>query len=135
VLAADQRLRNSDAFRRTVRSGRRAGGAALVVHLLVDAPGVVGGGPRVGLVVGKTVGNAVTRNRVKRQLRHLVRQHLTDVPTSSELVIRALAPAASRSSSELGAELARCLQRVGPADLPRDPASATRTGSVMRTEA
>ena len=39
VLAADHRLRDSDAFRRTVSSGRRAGGAALVVHLLDDAPG------------------------------------------------------------------------------------------------
>jgi ribonuclease P protein component len=129
VLAVDQRLRDSDAFRRTVRSGRRAGGAALVVHLLDDAPGPSGSGqhdgPRVGLVVGKAVGNAVVRNRVKRQLRHLVRNHLTDLPNSSDLVIRALPPAAGMGSTELGADLTRCLQRVGQADLPRDPASAT----------
>jgi ribonuclease P protein component len=138
VLAADHRLRDSNAFRRTVSSGRRAGGAALVVHLLDDAPGPGSSGqhdgPRVGLVVGKAVGNAVVRNRVKRQLRHLVRGHLTDLPTSSALVIRALPPAAGLGSTELGADLTRCLQRVGQADLPRDPASATRTGSVMRTK-
>jgi ribonuclease P protein component len=130
VLAADHRLRDSDAFRRTVSSGRRAGGAALVVHLLDDAPGAGGAGPRVGLVVGKAVGNAVVRNRVKRQLRHLVRDHLTHLPASSDLVIRALPPAAGMESQELGADLVRCLQRVGPADLPRDPASATRTGAA-----
>ena len=134
MLAADHRLRDSDAFRRTVSSGRRAGGAALVVHLLDDAQGARDAGPRVGLVVGKAVGNAVVRNRVKRQLRHLVRDHLTRLPSSSDLVIRARPPAAGMPSPELGAELARCLDRVGRADLPRDPASATRTGSVMRAE-
>jgi ribonuclease P protein component len=130
VLGADHRLRNSDAFRRTVSSGRRAAGAALVVHLLDDAPGVGDAGPRVGLVVGKGVGNAVVRNRVKRQLRHLVRDHLTEVSPSSALVIRALPPAAGMGSTELDADLARCLQRVGRADVPRDPASATRTGTA-----
>ena len=118
MLAADHRLRDSDAFRRTVSSGRRAGGAALVVHLLDDAPGA-GGSPRVGLVVSKAVGNAVVRNHVKRQLRHLVRDHLTTLPNSSALVIRALPPAVGMKSQELGAELARCLQRV-----------ATRTGAA-----
>jgi ribonuclease P protein component len=130
VLAADHRLRDSDAFRRTVSSGRRAGGAALVVHLLDDVPGAGDAGPRVGLVVGKAVGNAVVRNRVKRQLRHLVKDHLTHLPASSDLVVRALPPAAGMRGPELGAELARCLQRVGRADLPRDPASATRTGAA-----
>jgi ribonuclease P protein component len=112
VLAADHRLRDSNAFRRTVSSGRRAGGAALVVHLLDDAPRDADGSPRVGLVVGKAVGNAVVRNRVKRRLRHLVKTHLSDLPTSSMLVIRALPPSAGMSASELGAELARCLERV-----------------------
>jgi ribonuclease P protein component len=128
VLAAADRLRDSDAFRRTVKSGRRAGGAALVVHLLLDAPGEPGSAPRVGLVVGKTVGNAVVRNRVKRQLRHLVKNHLSSLPVSSELVIRALPPAAAMGSAELGAELARCLDRVR-AGSGREPAGATRTGA------
>ena len=133
MLAADHRLRDSDAFRRTVSSGRRAGGAALVVHLLDDAQGARDAGPRVGLVVGKAV-NAVVRNRVKRQLRHLVRDHMTHLSSSSDLVIRARPAAAGMPSPELGAELARCLDRVGRAALFRDPASATRTGSVMRAE-
>src|SRR6478735_1269745 len=42
VLAVDHRLRDSNAFRRTVRFGRRAGGAALVTHLL---PGETATGP------------------------------------------------------------------------------------------
>ncbi len=83
-----------------------------MVHLLDDAPGAGEASPRVGLIVGKTVGNAVVRNRVKRRLRHLVKAHLSDLPQSSVLVIRALPPSAGLSASELGAELARCLERV-----------------------
>ncbi len=112
MLAAAHRLRDSNAFRRTVSSGRRAGGAALVVHLLDEAPAAGDAAPRVGLVVSKAIGNAVVRNRVKRQLRHLVRTHLTHLPASATVVVRALPPAAGLSTSELGAELARCLQRV-----------------------
>ncbi len=65
--------------------------------------------PRVGFVVSRAVGNAVVRNRVKRRLRHLVREHLSSLPGSAVLVVRALPAAAAASSAELGADLARCL--------------------------
>jgi ribonuclease P protein component len=113
VLAAEHRLRESDAFRRTVRSGRRAGSAALVAHLLTSDqtdPGAPA--PRVGFVVSKSVGDAVTRNRVKRRLRHLVRAHLAELPAGSELVVRALPQAATLRSAELDRELSRCLERT-----------------------
>jgi ribonuclease P protein component len=113
VLAPEHRLRDSEAFTRTVRSGRRAGGAALVVHLLANearpAP------PRVGLVVSKAVGNAVVRNRVKRRLRHLTREHLPSLQGlsgSAVLVVRALPASAGATYAELGADLDRCLARV-----------------------
>ena len=59
----------------------------------------------VGFVVSKAVGNAVTRNRVKRRLRALVLARFDDVPQETNLVVRALAPAASRSSRELAVDL------------------------------
>ena len=117
MLAVDHRLRDSDAFRRTVRSGRRARSGALVTHLLqADSAGA--GPVRVGFVVSKAVGNAVVRNRVRRRLRHLVAPLLPTLPAGSELVIRALPASASMDSAELGAELARCLERARGADSP-----------------
>ena len=102
----------SAAFRHTVRTGRRAGSAAMVLHLagpgIADPPAP----PRVGFVVGRQVGPAVVRNRVRRRLRHLTRDHLDRLPGSTALVVRALPPAAAMSSEELGAELTRCLDRV-----------------------
>ncbi len=61
----------------------------------------------VGFVVSKRVGNAVTRNRVKRQLRHLVRANL-DVLGSRWVVVRAL-PKAAKSSKALASDLKSAL--------------------------
>jgi ribonuclease P protein component len=112
VLPAAHRLVDSDTFRVTVRSGRRCGSSTLVVHLDVQPPGRPA---RVGFVVSKAVGNAVVRNRVKRRLRHLTREHLpalVGLPGSAVLVVRALPPAATASHAELHADLLRCLSRV-----------------------
>jgi ribonuclease P protein component len=112
VLPADQRLADRGGYRRTIRTGRRAGSRTVVVHLgEADDPGRAA---RVGFVVSKAVGNAVSRNRVKRRLRHLSREHLASLPGSAVLVVRALPPAAEASYQELGADLTRCLQRVTP---------------------
>ena len=61
--------------------------------------------PRAGFVVGKAVGNSVVRHRVARRLRHLVRDRLSGLPEDSLLVVRALPPAASATSAELGEDL------------------------------
>jgi ribonuclease P protein component len=108
VLAKAHRLTESEAFRQAVRSGSRAGSRTVVVHLL----GRDAGGVQVGFVVSKAVGNAVARNRVKRRLRHLARERLSSLPGSCALVVRALVPAAEATSTELGADLDRCLKRV-----------------------
>ena len=48
---------------------------------------------RVGFVVVRAVGNAVTRNRVKRRLRHWPPTQLASTPGGLDIVVRAL-PAA-----------------------------------------
>ncbi|WP_395690344.1 ribonuclease P protein component [Nocardioides sp.] len=110
MLPAAHRLTDGASFRDAVRSGRRSGSRTLVVHL---AAGAGDARPRAGFVVSRAVGDAVTRNRVKRRLRHLVREHLSSLPDSAVLVVRALPAAAGASSAELGADLARCLRRTG----------------------
>ena len=61
-------LQNSRDFRRVLSDGDRRRQGAIV---LVRSPGLPGP-PRLGLVVSKNSGNAVTRNRIKRRLRHAV---------------------------------------------------------------
>ena len=104
MLAAAQRLRRSTDFAAAVRGGRRAGRNSVVVHLLIDEPAQASTA-RAGFVVSKAVGNAVTRNKVRRRLRHLVRPRLADLPEGSLLVVRALPSSAAASFETLGTDL------------------------------
>jgi ribonuclease P protein component len=111
MLPAGNRLRRAPDFAATVRGGRRAGRNSLVLHL--RTPESAGQGPtRVGLVVGKSVGPAVTRNRVKRRLREVLRPRLAGLPDGSVLVVRALPTAAVASSAALAADLDAGLARL-----------------------
>jgi ribonuclease P protein component len=76
----------------------------LTGHLLVrgDEPGQP---PRAGFVVGKPVGTAVVRNKVRRRLRSLVRVYLPSLPAGSLLVVRAHPQAAAAHQADLAAEL------------------------------
>jgi ribonuclease P protein component len=109
VLPADHRLTRPHSFRHAFKAGRRSGARTLVTHLVVvngtDAA------PRVGFVVSKAVGNAVVRNRVKRRLRHLAQPRIASLSAGSLLVVRALPASAGASSTELAADLDRCLDR------------------------
>ena len=67
---------------------------------------------RVGLVVGKTVGSAVTRTRVKRRLRAVAAARVRTLPAGSLVVVRANPAAAEATSADLGADLDRALARL-----------------------
>ncbi|WP_344857456.1 ribonuclease P protein component [Amycolatopsis ultiminotia] len=130
MLPAAARLRRSEDFRVVLRRGSRAGRRRLVVHALTtDPPVATPAVARAGFVVSKAVGNSVVRHRVTRRLRHLVSARLGTLPPGSSLVVRALPPAASASSAELGADLDAALRRLdlAPADrqagdgAPRQP--------------
>jgi ribonuclease P protein component len=116
MLSSSNRLTSPVHFREVVRRGRRRGGDLLVVHLWASPSPVLPhgrpAGPRVGFVVSKAVGPAVTRNLVKRRLRHLCRERLTALPSGSMLVVRALPAAADASYDDLARELDRCLSQV-----------------------
>lgn len=126
MLAARNRLTSPDQFREVVRRGHRAGGPLLVVHLLERRSHAPDGAPRAGLVVSKAVGTAVTRNLVKRRLRHLLRFRLSLLPEGAMLVVRALPAAASAEYDELADELDRCL-RKGLGRLEGHPAQVSHS--------
>ncbi len=137
-------MRRAPEFHRALRSGWRATRGCLVVHLArnppppqtlisgpepATGPGRVGPATRVGLVVPKSVGGAVVRNRVKRRLRALLAEHLVAGPRSRSaagsparepsgpdeasrptlLVVRALPAAGTASYTVLSDDLAAAL--------------------------
>lgn len=118
MLPAHNRLRNRGEFARTVRRGRRSGGQVLVVHLYEHRPsrdGVLArsGGPRFGLIVSKAVGNAVSRHRVARQLRHICREQCRYLPADVDVVVRALPGAAGVDTERLRRQLNSGLRKLG----------------------
>jgi ribonuclease P protein component len=113
VLPQQSRMRSPDEFKRVMRSGRRAGGAALTVHVLLAAGAVPeDAGPKVGFVVSRAVGSAVVRNRVKRRLRELMRRRIACLPRGCLLVVRAHPAAAGASQADLAADLDLVLGRL-----------------------
>ncbi|KQY46359.1 ribonuclease P protein component [Cellulomonas sp. Root137] len=109
MLSAAHRMRRAADFEQAVRRGARGGRDTLVVHLTTRTDHSPSG-PVVGLVVSKAVGNAVTRNLVKRRLRELVRARLSSMPADAGIVVRALPAAASQPYAQLGADLDAALE-------------------------
>ncbi|MCX8564513.1 ribonuclease P protein component [Mycolicibacterium mucogenicum] len=117
MLPARNRMTRSTDFRVTVSRGVRSAQRDLVVHAL--APRVLGSAdsntedaPKVGLVVGKSVGNAVQRHRVSRQLRHASRDLLPELRDGELLVIRALPGSREAATATLQDELRVAVQRA-----------------------
>ncbi len=79
-------LRHAD-FERVYKQGRRHFAAHLTVfYLLRPVNENKGDGVRVGFTVGKVLGGAVVRNRMKRRLREAVRLHGM-IPAAIDVVI------------------------------------------------
>ena len=117
MLPERQRLRSGRDYSAVMRSGRRVGRSALVVHHVRPDPSIDRAGPRFGLIVSTAVGNAVVRHRVSRRLRHVLADRAAAVDPRTDIVVRALRPAADADSAELARQLDSALRR---ADLLRE---------------
>jgi ribonuclease P protein component len=106
-------MRSSEDFRATVRQGAKGARPTLVAHVVLPTDGDADAETSVGLVVSRSVGSAVARNRVKRRLRHLMRDRLSQVPRGSRVVVRALPAASLASSTSLAGDLDEALRRAG----------------------
>jgi ribonuclease P protein component len=106
-------MRRGAEFTQTVRAGARAGRPCVVGHLLMREDPMHRQEPaRIGFVVSRAVGPAVTRNRVKRRLRELMRGYLQSLPGGSLLVVRANAAAAHAGQPDLAADLDLVIRRL-----------------------
>lgn len=111
MLPAQYRMTRSADFGLTVSRGVRAAQPDLVVHALSSPDGVIDD-PRIGLVVSKSVGNAVQRHRVSRVLRHVAREVIGELSPGDRVVIRALPSSRHAISARLEQELRTALRRV-----------------------
>ncbi|MDR2974883.1 MAG: ribonuclease P protein component, partial [Propionibacteriaceae bacterium] len=95
MLPQRLRLRRSADFASVIHTGRKVRRPTLILYAMSAVS------PRFGVIVGKRVGNAVTRNLVKRRLRHQAAV-LLDETGPMDVVVRAL-PGAGGSGDRLRA--------------------------------
>jgi ribonuclease P protein component len=103
-------MRRPADFAATLAAGRRARAGATVVY---TAP-AAGRDWRAGFIVSKKVGNSVQRHRVTRRLRAIVTGRLPGAAPPPDVVVRALAGAASCSYAELDRAVGRALAKALP---------------------
>ncbi|MBL9187230.1 MAG: ribonuclease P protein component [Opitutaceae bacterium] len=113
----EQHLRRPAEIRAVRDQGRRVDARAFTVWWKDREPVPVTGNakPRVCVIAStKAVGRAVRRNRAKRRLRELFRQHQQGVPARCDLVIVARSGAADWPMAELQARFAEACTRITP---------------------
>lgn len=108
MLPAHARLRRGADVRAVSRRGIRAQANGVTAHLLPPQRVAAvferddGAVPtRATVVVGKPVGSAVARNRVRRRLRHSLRRQWEMITPGTQLVLRGGPGAAGLSPCEL----------------------------------
>src|SRR6266478_6599157 len=110
-------LRHAD-FERVYKQGRRHFAAHMTVFYLRRTEGE---GMRVGFTVGRALGGAVDRNRMKRRLREAVRLSRTSPGPAVDVVINPKKSVRTVEFSVLLAEVSRAFEviRQKMADEPR----------------
>jgi ribonuclease P protein component len=109
------RLSRSRDFDAVYRHGRSASTRLLTVHWFArpdDGAGV----PRLGLAIPRGVGSAVTRNRLKRQLREIWAALASEIPPGRDYVLVArpglAEPAEARGHDWLAEQVREALGKV-----------------------
>jgi ribonuclease P protein component len=101
-------LRHAD-FERVYKKGLRHFAAHVTVFYLARERGE---GLRVGLTVGKALGGAVVRNRMKRRLREAVRLRWPSVPVLADVVINPKKSVLKIEFPELSSEINRAFEVI-----------------------
>lgn len=109
-----QTLKSRREFLR-VRGGDRVSTAAFLMEMRRrDGPDLNVSGARFGLTITKKLGNAVTRNRIRRRLKAALAAHAGNLARpDGDYVVVARAAAVDRQFSVLLTDVERALARLG----------------------
>lgn len=111
---AGVRLQKHADYQRAYALSRKRQSASLSWFLAIrpaEAP-VEKDKTRVGLTVGKVIGKAHERNRIKRRMRDIVRRHLDLLPPGCDLILHPRRVVLSIEFAKLEAELIRILKQA-----------------------
>lgn len=116
------RLRENSDFQRVRREGRSWANPWVVLSAVPNGLDH----SRYGFAVGKRIGKAVVRNRVKRRLREIVRQRRAAIAPGWDVVFIARDPLETVTFEQLDQAIAHLLKR---ANLVHAPGASSREKS------
>jgi ribonuclease P protein component len=102
------RLRRSADFARVRQNGRLWANRFLVLAALPNDLTL----SRFGFVVGKRLGGAVERNRIKRLLRETVRRNMDSIPAGWDCVLIARAPLSTPTYAQIESAACQLFRRA-----------------------
>jgi ribonuclease P protein component len=105
-----RRLKQQGEFARARAQGRRLICGCLIANVL-PRPGLPAA--RLGVVTGKSVGNAVARNRARRLMRESFRLHQHELAGPVDLVLVARPSIAGKKLAEVERDFLRVLRQAG----------------------
>jgi ribonuclease P protein component len=140
---ANSRLRKHADYLRAYAAGRKRHSAAMSWFLaaqITEGP-FAPAASRVGLTVGKIMGRAHERNRIKRRMREALRRHIDLLPAGFDLILHPRRTVLTMEFAQLEREVVRILQQAEaqarehvqkqvPTDAPRPAkrSASTATG-------
>ncbi|RSK29195.1 ribonuclease P protein component [Bacillus sp. HMF5848] len=103
------RLKKNEDFQVMFQKGRSMANRQFVLYYLKKDDEI---SFRVGLSVSKKLGNAVTRNRIKRMIRRFFQEHKDMLPTGYDYLVIARKPVADMNYSEAERSLGHVLYKA-----------------------
>ena len=122
MIPSNNRLRKHSQYQRVYRASRKNFGRLFVYfYRFREPPDTVGRGaaelsnPRIGLTVGKVMGKAVKRNRIKRRVREAVRSQLAVLENPVDIVLHPGRRVLESSFSDLQSDIASIFSAIAAA--------------------
>jgi ribonuclease P protein component len=109
---AGVRLRKHSDYQQAYAAARKRQSASMSWFLAPQAPGAQHDGSRIGLTVGKVLGKAHDRNRIKRRMREALRRHLDLLPAGVDLILHPRRVVLTIEFAKLEAEVVRILTQA-----------------------
>ncbi len=107
-MNSETSLKQNSDFRLVYTRGRSAVSPRVVLYCRKNRRQ----GNRVGFTVSRKLGNAVTRNRVRRRLREIMRLHDGDLRRGYDLILVARTRAVNTDYQKLESDVLRCLEQL-----------------------
>jgi ribonuclease P protein component len=128
------RLRKHADYQRAYLACRKKQSSSMSWFLAPQSSeGTHAAGPRIGLTVGKVLGKAHERNRIKRRMREALRRHLDLLPAGVDLILHPRRIVLTIEFAKLEAEVIRILKQAKMEQQAKTEAARNAQDSSLRT--